>query len=131
MTIVVPGLPAIAGYERPLVPLRQPAGAVDIVRRDIEQHRALDVIVERMVSAEEQVDGVGVDLARLEAALHVEDRRLVPWVGQTVEPRRLQVVPLLLEELGRQGKPPTELRTHSATLEDVFVALTGRHLRDE
>jgi ABC-2 type transport system ATP-binding protein len=42
-----------------------------------------------------------------------------------------RAVPLLLEELGRQGLPPTELRTHSATLEDVFVALTGRHLRDE
>jgi ABC-2 type transport system ATP-binding protein len=42
-----------------------------------------------------------------------------------------RAVPALLEELGRQGRPPTELRTHSATLEDVFVALTGRHLRDE
>jgi ABC-2 type transport system ATP-binding protein len=42
-----------------------------------------------------------------------------------------RAVPALLEELGRQGKPPTELRTHSATLEDVFVALTGRHLRDD
>jgi ABC-2 type transport system ATP-binding protein len=40
-------------------------------------------------------------------------------------------VPALLEELSRQGVPLTELRTHSATLEDVFVALTGRHLRDE
>jgi ABC-2 type transport system ATP-binding protein len=40
-------------------------------------------------------------------------------------------VPELLEELGRQGLPLTELRTHSATLEDVFVHLTGRHLRDE
>ena len=29
------------------------------------------------------------------------------------------------------GHAATELRTHSATLEDVFVALTGRHLRDE
>jgi ABC-2 type transport system ATP-binding protein len=50
---------------------------------------------------------------------------------------RLQVtelhraVPALLEELGRQGIALTELRTHSASLEDVFVALTGRHLRDE
>ncbi|HEX6104350.1 MAG TPA: ABC transporter ATP-binding protein [Gemmatimonadales bacterium] len=50
---------------------------------------------------------------------------------------RLQVaelhraVPLLLGELRRQGAQLTELRTHSATLEDVFVALTGRHLRDE
>jgi hypothetical protein len=25
----------------------------------------------------------------------------------------------------------SEFRTHSATLEDVFVALTGRNLRDE
>jgi len=40
-------------------------------------------------------------------------------------------VPALLGELGRQGVALTELRTHSATLEDVFVALTGRHLRDE
>jgi ABC-2 type transport system ATP-binding protein len=40
-------------------------------------------------------------------------------------------VPALLAELNRQGIPLTELSTHSATLEDVFVALTGRHLRDE
>jgi len=42
-----------------------------------------------------------------------------------------RVVPALLNELGRQGIPLTELRTRSATLEDVFVTLTGRHLRDE
>jgi ABC-2 type transport system ATP-binding protein len=40
-------------------------------------------------------------------------------------------VPALLAELARQKIPLTELRTHSATLEDVFVTLTGRHLRDE
>jgi ABC-2 type transport system ATP-binding protein len=40
-------------------------------------------------------------------------------------------VPALLAELDRQELPLTELRTHSATLEDVFVTLTGRHLRDE
>jgi ABC-2 type transport system ATP-binding protein len=40
-------------------------------------------------------------------------------------------VPALLAELTRQSVPLTELRTHSATLEDVFVTLTGRHLRDE
>ena len=40
-------------------------------------------------------------------------------------------VPALLDELRRQEIPLTELRTHSASLEDVFVALTGRHLRDE
>ncbi len=40
-------------------------------------------------------------------------------------------VPALFAELTRQNVPLTEFRTHSATLEDVFVTLTGRHLRDE
>ncbi|MGH9678473.1 MAG: ATP-binding cassette domain-containing protein, partial [Candidatus Acidiferrales bacterium] len=43
----------------------------------------------------------------------------------------LTAVPALLAELARQNIPLIELRTHSATLEDVFVTLTGRHLRDE
>jgi ABC-2 type transport system ATP-binding protein len=50
---------------------------------------------------------------------------------------RLQVdelhraMPALLNELRRQGAQLAELRTHSATLEDVFVSLTGRHLRND
>jgi ABC-2 type transport system ATP-binding protein len=40
-------------------------------------------------------------------------------------------LPALLREMARQGVPLTALRTHSATLEDVFVALTGRSLRNE
>jgi ABC-2 type transport system ATP-binding protein len=50
---------------------------------------------------------------------------------------RLQVdqlhraMPALLQELRRQNAQLAELRTHSATLEDVFVSLTGRHLRDD
>jgi ABC-2 type transport system ATP-binding protein len=40
-------------------------------------------------------------------------------------------VPALLEELARQKVELTNLTTHHATLEDVFVSLTGRHLRDE
>jgi ABC-2 type transport system ATP-binding protein len=39
-------------------------------------------------------------------------------------------VPALLAELERQRIPVTSLATHHATLEDVFVSLTGRHLRD-
>jgi ABC-2 type transport system ATP-binding protein len=42
-----------------------------------------------------------------------------------------RAVPSVLAELARQGASLTELRTHSATLEDVFVGLTGRHLREE
>jgi ABC-2 type transport system ATP-binding protein len=42
-----------------------------------------------------------------------------------------RAVPALLAELVRRDIRLTELRTHSATLEDVFVTLTGRHLRDD
>jgi len=41
-----------------------------------------------------------------------------------------RVVPALLAHLAAQGVEPTHLSTHHATLEDVFVALTGRSLRD-
>jgi ABC-2 type transport system ATP-binding protein len=39
-------------------------------------------------------------------------------------------VPALLAALGTHRATLSHLTTHSATLEDVFVALTGRHLRD-
>ena len=39
-------------------------------------------------------------------------------------------VPALLTYLAGRGAALSHLTTHSATLEDVFVALTGRHLRD-
>jgi ABC-2 type transport system ATP-binding protein len=39
-------------------------------------------------------------------------------------------VPSLLATLAREGLELSLLTTHSATLEDVFVSLTGRHLRD-
>ncbi|MBM3773758.1 MAG: ABC transporter ATP-binding protein [Acidobacteria bacterium] len=37
----------------------------------------------------------------------------------------------LTEELVRKGFSAPPVRTQTATLEDVFVSLTGRHLRDE
>jgi ABC-2 type transport system ATP-binding protein len=39
-------------------------------------------------------------------------------------------LPALLDALRQRQAELTLLTTHSATLEDVFVALTGRHLRD-
>ena len=42
-----------------------------------------------------------------------------------------ETIPALLGLLGSHGTALTELRTHSPTLEDVFVSLTGRHLREE
>jgi len=39
-------------------------------------------------------------------------------------------VPRIFAELTGQGVNLSEFRTHSASLEDVFVGLTGRNLRD-
>jgi ABC-2 type transport system ATP-binding protein len=50
------------------------------------------------------------------------------WTLEVVELAR--AVPALLGELARRDLALGELATHSATLEDVFVSLTGRQLRD-
>jgi ABC-2 type transport system ATP-binding protein len=42
-----------------------------------------------------------------------------------------RAVPALLATLAGRGIELSALETHSATLEDVFVSLTGRHLRDD
>jgi ABC-2 type transport system ATP-binding protein len=71
-----------------------------------------------------------IDEAALRALPSVED------VAQDAGTWRLTVremhkaVPALLAELSTRGAEPTQLTTHSATLEDVFMALTGRRLRD-
>jgi ABC-2 type transport system ATP-binding protein len=41
-----------------------------------------------------------------------------------------KTLPQLLAHLQQNGRTLTGLSTHHATLEDVFVNLTGRHLRD-
>ena len=50
------------------------------------------------------------------------------WELQVDAPH--EAIPALLAELMRLNVRLTELRTHSPTLEDVFVTLTGRALRD-
>jgi ABC-2 type transport system ATP-binding protein len=50
------------------------------------------------------------------------------WALGTSEVHR--AVPALLAALAGTGASLSRLTTHSATLEDVFVSLTGRHLRD-
>lgn len=42
----------------------------------------------------------------------------------------IQALPLVLREAQSRDAEIASLRTHQPTLEDVFVALTGRHLRD-
>jgi ABC-2 type transport system ATP-binding protein len=41
-----------------------------------------------------------------------------------------EAVPALMSVVASRGVDVTELTTHHATLEDVFISLTGRHLRD-
>jgi len=40
-------------------------------------------------------------------------------------------IPALLDAVGKQGRELQHLTTRQASLEDVFVRLTGRHLREE
>jgi ABC-2 type transport system ATP-binding protein len=51
------------------------------------------------------------------------------YVLTVAQPHR--AIPALLEELDRQQRPLVRLTTRHVSLEDVFVSLTGRHLRDE
>jgi ABC-2 type transport system ATP-binding protein len=72
-----------------------------------------------------------LDLAALRRISGIRDVRTEDGNVQIQATELHTAVPALLDELSRQNVPLTELRTHSATLEDVFVSLTGRHLRDE
>jgi ABC-2 type transport system ATP-binding protein len=72
-----------------------------------------------------------LDLAELRAIEGVRDVRVDNAVVRMQVTALHHAVPALLAALVRRDIRLTELRTHSATLEDVFVTLTGRHLRDE
>ena len=87
--------------------------------------------VEHMVEFSSDGAAGRLDTAALRGIEGVRDVRPGNGSVQMQVTELHRAVPALLEELGRQGVPLTELRTHSASLEDVFVALTGRHLRDE
>ena len=61
----------------------------------------------------------------------IRDVRIEDGVVRLMVTELHRAVPAVLDELSRRRIPLAELRTHSATLEDVFVTLTGRHLRDD
>jgi ABC-2 type transport system ATP-binding protein len=72
-----------------------------------------------------------LDLGALRGIQGVIDARVDAGTYSLQAKELHRAVPALLSYLAARGAPLTELRTHSATLEDVFVSLTGRHLRDE
>ena len=59
-------------------------------------------------------------------AVHVEDGRVMLSVRETHE-----TIPALLAALQKRGSHLLHLTTRQASLEDVFVHLTGRRLREE
>jgi len=71
------------------------------------------------------------DLDRLRALPDVEALRTEDGALSFTVREVHRAVPALLDELSRQQVTLTRLTTHHATLEDVFVTLTGRHLREE
>jgi ABC-2 type transport system ATP-binding protein len=72
-----------------------------------------------------------VDAAPLLAIPGVQSHRVDAGLHQLSVSELHSVVPRIFAELTGQGLHMSEFRTHSATLEDVFVSLTGRNLRDE
>jgi ABC-2 type transport system ATP-binding protein len=91
-------------------------------------------IVEFAVSGEpgshESSHGV-VDAAELTAIPSVQSHRVDAGLHQLSVSELHTAVPRIFAALRAQGLHLSEFRTHSATLEDVFVSLTGRNLRDE
>jgi ABC-2 type transport system ATP-binding protein len=99
-----------------------------VIARGTPRELVASIGVEHVV---EFSTGAAIDLAALGAIPGARDVRASDE-GVSMQVTELhRAMPALLDALGRQGVPLTELRTRSATLEDVFVALTGRHLRDE
>jgi ABC-2 type transport system ATP-binding protein len=72
-----------------------------------------------------------VDAAILTAVPGVQSHRVDAGLHQLSVRELHTTVPRIFAALTAQGLILSEFRTHSATLEDVFVGLTGRNLRDE
>jgi len=75
--------------------------------------------------------GVAVDPSMLTRIPGVQSHRVDAGLHQLSVSELHTAVPPIFASLAAQGARLTEFRTHSATLEDVFVSLTGRKLRDE
>ena len=96
-------------------------GGEDIVEFAVSQGPA---------GAHEPVRGV-VDPATLTVIPGVQSHRVDAALHQLSVSELHTTVPRIFAALAADGLHLSEFRTHSATLEDVFVRLTGRNLRDE
>jgi ABC-2 type transport system ATP-binding protein len=87
-----------------------------------------DHIVEFAVAGEADR---ALDATLLTAIPGVQSHRVDASIHQLSVTDLHTTVPRVFAAIDALGLHLTEFRTHSATLEDVFVALTGRNLRDE
>jgi ABC-2 type transport system ATP-binding protein len=81
--------------------------------------------------ASDNCERATIDPAILMAIPGVRSHRVDAGLHQLSVSELHTAVPRIFAALARQGLHLSEFRTHSATLEDVFVRLTGRNLRDE
>ena len=95
--------------------------------RDLIASLGAEHVVEFALTEGAPADGLTAELEGLTGVKAV--RPIAGRVALTVTQVHL-VVPALMALLDRRGLALTLLTTHHASLEDVFVALTGRQLRD-
>ena len=74
--------------------------------------------------------GDSIDHATLGSLPGVERVSAVDGRTQLTVMHVHEAVPALMTLLQQRRAELSELTTHHATLEDVFISLTGRHLRD-
>jgi ABC-2 type transport system ATP-binding protein len=79
----------------------------------------------------ELADGAAVPAALFGSTAGVLEARIDGPVWTLQVSAAHQAVPAVLRTLEAANLSLTELRTHTPTLEDVFVSLTGRHLREQ
>lgn len=85
-----------------------------------------------------RLNGAAVDLEKIQAAIQQRapellDRTRMELIENVLTLRGLDLVtmlPVMLEALRSLGLNPIETRLRANTLEDVFIALTGRGLRE-
>jgi ABC-2 type transport system ATP-binding protein len=95
--------------------------------RDLIASLGAEHVVEFAVADEH---AKAIDQQVLRALPSVEDAVLDGGSWRLTVREVHRAVPALLAALSERGAPPTDLATHHATLEDVFMSLTGRRLRD-
>jgi ABC-2 type transport system ATP-binding protein len=93
--------------------------------RELIQSLGVEQVVECSVA-----EGQSLSLVALEALPGVRRAKMEEDFHTLQVDAAHETIPALLALLEASGLTLTALRTHSPTLEDVFVALTGRHLRE-